>query len=815
MQKISTTKKGDCLRDRVYELLVGLKKYNCNKEYFVGGKKADIYYEEIDKFGERIRCVIECKNYNKSLTNTDLKKIISDYFLEKSKFDWLFIFTEKANDLSSQMKETLKLNSFVKIFSFSDFYSLIIDFRGYLQSSMLRFKEEGLDRYYVPLQDVEGNDLFSEIGDWIEEKMSPPKALIAEYGMGKTSFSLCLVEKYARAFIGGEIGRIPIYVRLGDMVDKVSIESLICTMFTSEFPVENFTYPVFREVNKQGYLLIILDGFDEMKHAMTVCAFREMFVEICGLVEGNSKILILGRPDAFLSESEQKSVLHGFDDVGGVEIKDPSLASFDSIKIRTFDRGQVEIFLRRYLAYLQSSEQGLDDFRRSKEFFDKRLTELLSDSYSELISRPVHAKMLVKLCISTSQNLNIFRRFHLYKKFIEMFLDREMGKSARKKVGGHIRLEFMQDVAWRLWKDGGRRSFSSKELNGWEREYFDESELSRNVDMLRELITGSVLERKHQDYFYFSHRSFQEYLVASHLLSKGVFSDSDVRDIANGVNDEILDFIVEGDKDGAFFYKLYDALSYFDGLLPSRLISFLAGHPAIHNCREGNIFSNGSPWNIFVCAILMDDGVLADLCDTDVANSSDQEKLNYLSCLLAYLCRSSRPNVPTKIATNVVAILHIICFREIENIRINKGKVTAGVVTESQVVRSVFNIMMSSISPILDAGYIEARSLAVSLSTLVDEFEKSLSKKMLFEDAYFNDIHSSTNDVVVVSVEDVGSTVKRYGHLFQKEDDAEEFRGYLKKLRRLWGADLKSSALVKVESVKTQSRRKLSLTNTK
>lgn len=96
-----------------------------------------------------------------------------------------------------------------------------------------------------------------------------PIAILAGYGMGKTSFSTMLASKFASQCLSGETSRIPIYLKLGDIFNEQGIEGLVCKYFASQYNVSGFTYPLFLEFNRLGRFLIILDGFDEMKHAMS------------------------------------------------------------------------------------------------------------------------------------------------------------------------------------------------------------------------------------------------------------------------------------------------------------------------------------------------------------------------------------------------------------------------------------------------------------------------------------------------------------------------------------------------------------------
>lgn len=818
----STTDKGNELRDKIYALLFGLCKQNCVKERFVGGKKADVYYEEIDQFGDTIRCVIECKNYSSPLTNADIKKILIEYQVESAHFDRLFILTHLASSLTSQMQETLKSHRNVKLCTYVEFHSTVIDFRKYLFSSQLKFKEEGLEQYYVDLLDIDNQNLASKIDNWIESEGGSPVAILAEYGMGKTCFALKLVERYSDSFLTGGTGRIPIYIKLGEIVDKTNIESLICTMFSSTYPVTNFTYPIFKEMNRQGHLIIIYDGFDEMKHAMTASVFRSMFIELDSLVEGKSKVILLGRPNAFLSDNEQKLFLDGKEVINGEEFQDPNLVEYDITKIRPFDKSQLEYFLTNYLFYLQKCDQSSDPHKLSAEFLQSRLDELLSEHYRELINRPVHAKMIAKLAFSTTKNLEIYKRFHLYKQFIQMFFDREMAKAAREPVDRETRILFIQNLSWRLWKDGGRRHFSSKELAGWEKEYFDSTDLNRNVDMLRELLTGSILERKQNDYYFFSHRSFQEYLVASYLLSRETFNESEIHDIAKAVNDEIVLFIEEGDLQCCFHEKIMKSIFFYNGFMSEKLISYLAKgiDPSADNMPD-DIF-DGGPWYTFVHSLALDAAETLRILMKRILDPNIKISVNYLACMLALLYKNTSERSRSDLQTDICGLLHLMCASEITNMQINKGKIIAGVGTESQATRHAFTVLVSAFTPLVEENSVEARVISSSTPSLAIAIHNALEAMMKFENGHLSKFVALQGKEFRLPIDDMRPLIEEFvsNQLFidkvkinQTDRDAfeEKVRGTLRKYRQVWGAKPSAADLIPITKSNENSRNILSL----
>lgn len=68
--------------------------------------------------------------------------------------------------------------------------------------------------------------------DWIGSESHIPKAIFASYGMGKTSFAKKIAYKYAVDARLGNHGRLPIYIRLGDIYNEQGLEGLVCKYFS-------------------------------------------------------------------------------------------------------------------------------------------------------------------------------------------------------------------------------------------------------------------------------------------------------------------------------------------------------------------------------------------------------------------------------------------------------------------------------------------------------------------------------------------------------------------------------------------------------
>lgn len=345
---MNTTQIGDQFRDQVTDLLKAAG-YIATAEILESHKRVDIIFEQIS-FGKRRRYAVEAKNWDRPLNHSDLEKIYAGYasFVLKREIDELLIVS--PHELRSPAaKAYIRDTPGVSHLSFIQFQESIMGFSEYLSTFIHNHGDEGLENYFIPPQ-IEGNlDLEKHVDTWIEGDQNSPIAIIASYGMGKTSFARHLTFKLAKKFLSGRPCRIPILVSLGAISREQSLEGLIGSVLAGSKPsVKNYNFPLFYHLNQIGRFLILLDGFDEMKHMMTWSEFQANFDELNRLTRGRARVVLLGRPTIFLSESERSFVLRGTHLLGKTSYQIPGAPKYDQITLSPFSPKQVRKFIHEY-----------------------------------------------------------------------------------------------------------------------------------------------------------------------------------------------------------------------------------------------------------------------------------------------------------------------------------------------------------------------------------------------------------------------------------------------------------------------------------
>src|SRR6266540_403620 len=238
------------------------------------------------------------------------------------------------------------------------------------------------------------------------------------------------------------------------------------------------------------------------------------------LFAGNAKVLILGRPDSFLTTQEEIEVLSALFDAGSeMERK------LSTVEVAFFTKNEITWYPDKFL---KNRAEKLTPGQLENL---QRLMESLPDSEDSILSRPVQLKMFTKIideCLNSSTPLN---RYELYKRFIYSFIARESRKPARQPTEGSLgkrdlqddRAKFMQAMAWWVLNGKKENRFLAEEIPT---EMIPASfRIKRETTAaVREALVGSVIEpisqtgvlgSKARRYYYFPHKSYLEFLVAN------------------------------------------------------------------------------------------------------------------------------------------------------------------------------------------------------------------------------------------------------------------------------------------------------------
>lgn len=587
---------------------------NADIEVRIGGKKVDIVVSMRD-FGRTVRLLTEVKDYAQRLTRQDVAVITADYqgLIGQEAGARLLIVTR--NGLSTDAESLIEEHNWLRHQTIWELEDEVLGLAEYVHDQAQAFDRDGLSQYYVSARAKEAVyadgekrstaegavDLFDEVQRWNAETRPAPLAILGGYGAGKTSFSRRIIADQARKALADPTARRPVLIKLGNVTRTAGLDGLLGSLFTNEYEVRGYSYRRFLDLNEKGRLLIVLDGFDEMKHAMSWTDFRNEIEQLNTLNRGDSRVILLGRPSAFTSDDEHLEVLRGRMRSGLGLRKLPDWPEFREYDLEPFTPGERASFVQRYLTYAEHQRAGKVGESSDEEGVTRRVAEVdaIADRDPEVFGKPVHAKILVELALDPSVDLSALAsnvtRWSLYSEFFSSLARRETSKAARAPIDEAARLKFLRDVAVWLWRSrDGATSFKASDLPPEMIVALPEGDADTLDEKRREYLVGAFLERKAGETYFFAHRSFAEFLVAQSLaLEPPTASMHGKYDPL--VRDGVLEFLEEHPGDSGIT-KWGDTLANASGTLSQEYLFFLAKHAGGAKALAAKI-TPASPWH--------------------------------------------------------------------------------------------------------------------------------------------------------------------------------------------------------------------------
>jgi hypothetical protein len=147
--------------------------------------------------------------------------------------------------------------------------------------------------------------------------------------------------------------------------------------------------------------------------------------------------------------------------------------------------------------------------------------------------------MIAEIASDFDAELTNFNRFDLYSRFIDFVLSRDYQRSGATGAKPERRRAFLRTMAWRLRFELEKEAFRFGEISVALQQRLTEA-------TTRQMVSGAIIDSKYGDNFYFSHRSFQEFLMAEYLLQEDISWD-DLGMRINLLSDEVVDFVRECD----------------------------------------------------------------------------------------------------------------------------------------------------------------------------------------------------------------------------------------------------------------------------
>lgn len=509
------------------------------------------YSDAIHKYRYLIYCNSSSEFVSKNKQNEILDRL-KDIQQNKSNLDNKNIYEAKYFYFILNGIFENNENNELKCFDENSFLNIVIDFSSYLKKNVQLFDEQLSDigrilfkESFIPPKFNRGQkNLEVYLDNWLSEKSYKHISLLADYGMGKTTFLKYYTSYLSKKILAGEnFSRYPVFISLTNTspMSNDGIQTKIQSFVSNELGVN---YSLFEKLIHLGKIVFILDGFDEMGFIGTEKTRFEQFNSIWQLATKDNKILISGRPSYLPTEFERKNVLNIVEKELHVSQQNPYT------EIIEFDYFQEEEILKTLKAYYKDSkiiEQYFRYIKSNKSVLDlcKRPSMLhmtmsiIPNLYEEGLSKKISASSLMN-------------------KYIEFWISRQESKNIKGffNKNDHTKkaflIDFFTNLASLMYEDKtlviSKRKLDSlitKEIENLNMDIQNRDEILEGFK--NEIYSGYFIEvdinYSKEDNFRFVHKSIFEFFVSKKIMN--LISEKNFKHNLWSLNwdKEIIDFI--------------------------------------------------------------------------------------------------------------------------------------------------------------------------------------------------------------------------------------------------------------------------------
>lgn len=410
----------------------------------------------------------------------------------------------------SDDKDFLDLNNKnIRIVSFLDFKRKQDPFYAHLEKVIKDYEKSEIYKLgcYINLKarSEEGKQSFildEHILNWAASSGEIIQTIVlGDYGTGKTTTSKRIFWTQAKRYLKNpSSNRVPIFIKLQEYNNKHIDQRTFIERALSEM-AENkqLTYQKIQDFNRQGKLLWILDGFDEMVTCVNINLIKKNFTEILKLVQSQSRLILTSRTHFFKTKDELTDTLKG------TELYDQlrQEIQFQVLFVEPFTKEDIN-------KYVQI---------RLKDDAEEFLNVIYDNSQLEdLASRPILLEMIIKTLpkmIESEVKLNLP---NLYDQYTRIWLDRDI---ARTNMTTDERVIFCQNLAWYFFTEDKYEIHYAELPQFILAQFPDEISIKYKREFLEyDVQTTTFLHRDDAGNYSFTHKSFLEFFVASYIFKQ-------------------------------------------------------------------------------------------------------------------------------------------------------------------------------------------------------------------------------------------------------------------------------------------------------
>lgn len=553
---------GSHFEQQVAELLE-LMGYEVQHDVLLAGKQIDILAEFLAPGGILLRILVECKFTSRdSIPNEavyELGHLFNSIKATTSVNEALLV----SNAPFTRFAKEAAASTGIILLTYEDLLQRVADFKRYLRGITEEYRSSNSLDSYIRLQSctarqikqIESIDNAAErrqrmdeyaffiddyLGDWLDSDSKHQTLLLGDYGTGKTTvcrhLSYVLAEAYLR---DGYPQRIPLLINLRDYNKVPGARQLINDFLINKCRV-HIDFDAFERLAMSGRFVLILDGFDEMAARVDAGTLSEIAQSLAELMIGESKVILTGRPGYFPSQKDLEARFRG----------DLPADPYDKASAENSDQGRL-YFRHLYLLPLSRSQilellkKREGDLQRTGKMTHQEVMTIIDTTYNlaDLAERPVLLDMIVKTIPTLAHEVEHINAYRLYQVYTDFWINREESKG-RRLIGKTPKLLFMQELAMQMQVDG-HLMVHYLSLSPTIKQYFRISEGDILDHFSHDIRTCSFLRRDSAGYYFFAHKSFMEYFVASKLIGE-IKANTNWQFGRRPLSRELLRFIQEG-----------------------------------------------------------------------------------------------------------------------------------------------------------------------------------------------------------------------------------------------------------------------------
>ena len=407
----------------------------------------------------------------------------------------------------AELREQAQLRS-VRLRSFNEFQGLL-DLSSYVNHQTIRLRADRLysPALYVPQRFREldrsekkvREDLASELMRLVTADQGTFVLVLGDFGRGKTF----VLHEVARRIAEQLPHLVPILIELRALDKAHSVEGLVAAHLANQGE-ERIDLRSFRYMLRQGRVVLLFDGFDELVTRVTYERATEHLDTLLRAADGDAKIILTSRTQHFQSNAQVLMALGDRVDL---------LAHRRILSVEPFTRAQIHSYLRNRYGSTEAADRRLQLLSGIQDLLGLSQNPRMLSFIADLDERRLPAVARADSPVSAAA---------LYREILTSWLTHEATR-AYGEPGTQAGLPV--DVLWRavtvlaerLWT-AGEPFLGLEDLAEVADTLVGMTEVPLTAEQTAHAMgAGSLLVRTDEGAFGFIHESVSEWLVADEL----------------------------------------------------------------------------------------------------------------------------------------------------------------------------------------------------------------------------------------------------------------------------------------------------------